>query len=123
MKIKLIILSIIALFCFIAVPSQAANLAGETDTISSGTVTNIATTTLTLVTALSGRTHVIIRVTSGLVTSNACYVAVGAETVTDGTGTRVDYNTPLEFDAGPGVPIAIISSGAAALSVIQLGRP
>jgi hypothetical protein len=116
--------------------AQTTNLAGAKNTVyventslptapaagvTSVSITNVATTTMTAVTALANRERLIIKVNSADLTK-AAFVNLGVAAATDAYGIRVDYNSPLEVELGAGVAVAFVSSGAAPLSIIQLAR-
>jgi hypothetical protein len=125
MKIKLTTLLVLTFFIALSSPIMAKNLAGEEETgvVASASVTNIATTTLTVITPMANRRRLIVRI-DDQDTSKAAYLMLGSETVTDGTGIRLDVNRPMiDIEAGPDVLASVISSGAACISATQLSKP
>jgi hypothetical protein len=91
--------------------------------VASASVTNVATTTLTVVTPLTNRSRLIVMF-NDIDKTKAAYLMLGSNTVTDGTGIRIDStNNIVDVEAGTGVLASVISSGAAQLAIVQLARP
>lgn len=140
-SIALISCSIIACLAFFANAAAPQNMAGErpgdmylnTDgnivrknPISSVVQTDLATTTLTVITAATDREKLIIRMRElkpmADETASAAWVCIGGSVATVSSGILVDYYNPLEIEIGEDVEAAIISSAAYSLTIIQTIR-
>lgn len=133
--IVLVVLAMIAAVSMIAQAQATKNLAGAYNTVvldgstnmvkmnevSSVSISNVATTTVTAITPVTGRDRLIIRVNSNDVTK-AAYINLGGTVATDAYGIRIDYNTPLDIELSDDVDAAFVSSGAAPLAIIQTVR-
>ncbi len=139
--IALLSLSMIVCMAFFANADAPQNMAGERpgdiylndagnivrkNPISSVVQTDLATTTLTVITASTDREKLIIRMRELKPTSDetasAAWVCVGGSVATVSSGILVDYYTPLEIEIGEDVEAAIISSEAYKLTIIQTIR-
>jgi len=142
-KVFIAILACALIACVSMFASAAApqNLAGERpgdmylnsdgnivrkNPISSVVQTDLATTTLTVITASTDREKLIIRMRElkpmADETASAAWVCIGGSVATVSSGILVDYYNPLEIEIGEDVEAAIISSAAYSLTIIQTIR-
>jgi hypothetical protein len=91
--------------------------------VATASVTNIATTSLTIITPMPNRSRLVV-MHNDQDKTKAGYLMLGSNTVSNGTGVRIDeINNVVDVEAGAGVLASVISSSAVELVVIQLARP
>lgn len=137
-KRNITFLVLVLVVSLVASYAQATkNLAGETNVVvldgsenkvilnpvSGASITNLATTTVTAITALADRYKLVVKVQTTDLTKVAYLNIGGVPAATEALGIRVDYNTPFEAELSDSVTAAWVSSGAAPIVVIQTARP